>query len=113
MVEEIIHLRLLFSGPTPTTTTNPQLACYQLQIFRGGTQIQPWQINQGDALVFRGFASVSGGAVVSKMRFTVTINGVAQTPVDVNASLVGGLYQADYIYTITQNTSYSVSTKPI
>lgn len=113
-----------FSGPTPTptTTTNPQLACYQLQIFRVQTpvttppttvQIQPWQINQGDALIFRGFASVSGGATVSKMRFTVTVGGVAQTPVDVNATLVGGLYQADYNYTITQNTSYSVTTLPI
>lgn len=104
-----------FSGPTPTPTTpiNPLLACYQLQIFRGGTQIQPWQINQGDALTFRGFASVSGGATVSRMRFVVTVGGVAQAPVDVNATLVGGMYQADYNYTITQNTSYSVSTTPI
>jgi hypothetical protein len=47
------------------------------------------------------------------MRFVVTVGGVAQAPVDVNATLVGGLYQADLPYTITQNTSYSVSTTPI
>lgn len=97
--------------PTPPTTTS-SYQCYQLQILRGGSVINASQVNVGDSVVFRGFATASN-TTVSKMRFTVSVNGVIQAPVDVNASLVGGQYQADLPYTITQAASYSVTTAPI
>jgi len=74
--------------------------------------ITPDQIQINDNIVFRGFASATG-TTVSAMLFTVTINGVAQAPVSRPATLVGGQYQADYPYTISQTTSYSASVVPV
>jgi hypothetical protein len=101
------------SNPTPTpTTTTSSYACYQLSIMRNGNQISASNVQVGDNLIMRGFATATN-TTVSKMRFVVTINGAAQAPVDVNATLISGQYQADLPYTITQATSYSVSTTPI
>lgn len=101
------------SNPTPTpTTTTQSYACYQLSIMKNGNNISAANVQVGDALVMRGFATATN-TTVSKMRFVVSINGVAQAPVDVNASLISGMYQADLPYTITQAASYSVTTTPI
>lgn len=99
-------------GPTPTPTATPTFQCQQIQILRGGVVITPSQILLNDNIVFRGFASASN-TTVSSMLFTITINGVAQTPVSLPATLVGTQYQADYPYTISQATSYSASVSPI
>ncbi len=101
------------SSPTPTpTTTTQSYACYQLSIMRNGNNISAANVQVGDALVMRGFATATN-TTVSRMRFVVSINGVAQAPVDVNATLFSGQYQADLPYTITQAASYSVTTTPI
>lgn len=101
------------SNPTPTpTTTTQSYACYQLSIMKNGNNISAASVQVGDSLVMRGFATATN-TTVSKMRFIVSINGVAQAPVDVNASLISGMYQADMPYTITQAASYSVTTAPI
>lgn len=101
------------SNPTPTpTTTTQSYACYQLSIMKNGNNISAASVQVGDSLVMRGFATATN-TTVSKMRFIVSINGVAQAPVDVNTSLISGMYQADMPYTITQVASYSVTTTPI
>lgn len=101
------------SNPTPTpTTTTQSYACYQLSIMKNGNNISAASVQVGDSLVMRGFATATN-TTVSKMRFIVSINGVAQAPVDVNATLISGMYQADMPYTITQVASYSVTTTPI
>ncbi len=100
-------------GPTPTPIPpGSSFQCQLIQILRGGSMITPDQIQINDNIVFRGFASATG-TTVSAMLFTVTINGVAQAPVSRPATLVGGQYQADYPYTISQTTSYSASVVPV
>ncbi len=81
-------------------------------MYRGGTEITLAEIKLGDVIVFRGFANAVN-TTVSKMTFVLTKGGVAQAPVDETASLVGGLYQADYQVTISEATSYSVTATPI
>ncbi len=75
-------------------------------------EITPADIQLGDTIVFKGFASAVN-TTVSKLRFTLTKGGVPQSPVDVNTTLVSGQYQADYSVNIDTATSYSVSTAPI
>jgi len=62
--------------------------------------------------VFRGFATAVG-TTVSKLRFTLTKAGIAQTPVDIDTTFVGGQYQADYTVNIDTAASYSVTAVPI
>ena len=62
--------------------------------------------------MFRGFASAVN-TTVSKLRFTLTKAGIAQTPVDIDTTLVGGQYQADYTINIDTAVSYSVTATPI
>jgi hypothetical protein len=96
---------------TPPSTTSAY-ACYQLAIMRNGNQISASNVQVGDNLLMRGFATASN-TTVSRIRFVISINGVAQAPQDVNASLIGSYYQADLPYTITQAASYSVVATPI
>lgn len=83
-----------------------------MKIFRNNVEITAAQIELGDTIVFRGFASAAN-TTVSKIRFVLTKGGVAQPPVEANAILVGGLYQADYQVVIDQAISYSVTTTPV
>ena len=100
------------TGEASCTCPGSTFQCQQIQILRGGVVITPSQILLNDNITFRGFASATG-TTVSAMLFTVTINGVAQAPVSRPATLVGGQYQADYPYTISQATSYSASVVPV
>lgn len=95
------------STPTPTPTPPTSYQCQQVKVFRGGTEITASQIQLGDTIVFRGFASAEN-TTVSKIRFVLTKGGVDQSPAEVNATLVGALYQADYQVTINSATSYTV-----
>lgn len=100
-----------------TTETNcicpgSSFLCQQLKTFRGGVEITAAQIQKGDTIVFRGFASTIN-TTISKLRFTLTKASVAQTPVDVTAILTSGQYQADYQVVIDQAVSYSVTVVPI
>ncbi len=100
------------ASPTPTPTPVAVSQCQQVNILRGGTQIQAADIKLGDTIIFRGFASATN-TTVSKIRFTITKGGVAQTPVEVPATLVGSLYQADYQITADLATSYSVTAEAV
>ena len=75
-------------------------------------QITAAQIQQGNTIIFRGFATATD-TTVSKLRFTLTKASVAQTPVDVVATLVSAQYQADYQVVIDQAVSYSATVVPI
>ena len=107
------------AGPTPTPTSIPtptppgsSFQCQQLKIFRGGVEITATQIQQGDVIVFRGFASATN-TTVSKLSFTLTKGGVAQTPVEINVKPNTIPYEADYTIAIDTATSYSVTVVPI
>lgn len=95
------------AGPTPTPPAGTA-ACQNIKVFRNTTEIQTADIRLNDTIIFRGFAS-STGTTVSKIRFTLTKGGVAQVPVEMDTTLVAGLYQADYQITADVATSYSVT----
>ncbi|MDO8487727.1 MAG: hypothetical protein Q7S31_00235 [bacterium] len=93
---------------TPSPSPSPLASvCQEVRVFKGGVEIATSDIKLNDTIVFRGFASATGTA--PKLRFTLTKGGVAQTPVEKNTTLVGGLYQADYQITADEATSYSVT----
>ncbi len=102
------------ASPSPSPSPSPAVSfqCQQVQVFRGVVQIQPVDIKLGDSIVFRGFATAVG-TTISKLRFTLTLGGVAQTPVDESATIVGSTYQADYPVNVTTAASYSVTAVPI
>lgn len=97
---------------TPTPTPVSSFQCQEVKVFRGGVEIQPEDIELGDEIVFRGFASSEHGAV-SKLRFTLTKGGVDQTPVEEDAVAAGALFQADYPVTINEATSYTVKAEVV
>ncbi|MEK7064300.1 MAG: hypothetical protein AAB973_01700, partial [Patescibacteria group bacterium] len=103
-------------GPIPTPTPPPppgsSFQCQQVKVFRNNVEITAADIQLGDTIVFRGFAGAVN-TTVSKLRFTLTKAGIAQAPVDVNTTLVGGQYQADYTINIDTAASYSVTAVPI
>ncbi len=98
--------------PPPAPPPGSSFQCQQVKTFRNDVEITPADIQLGDTIVFKGFASAVN-TTVSKLRFTLTKGGVPQSPVDVNTTLVSGQYQADYSVNIDTATSYSVSTAPI
>ena len=103
-------------GPIPTPTPPPppgsSFQCQQVKVFRNNVEITAADIQLGDTIVFRGFAGAVN-TTVSKLRFTLTKAGIAQTPVDIDTTLVGGQYQADYTINIDTAASYSVTAVPI
>ncbi len=103
-------------GPAPTPITPPppgsSFQCQQVKVFRNNVEITPADIQLGDTIVFRGFAGAVN-TTVSKLRFTLTKGGVPQTPVDINTTLVGSQYQADYSVNIDTAASYSVTAAPV
>ncbi len=105
-------LVVVAASPTPTPTPTTSFQCQQVKVYRGGAEITIADIKLGDVIVFRGFANATN-TTVSKIAFVLTKGGVAQAPVDETASLVGGLYQADYEVTVSEATSYSVTATPI
>ncbi len=97
-------------SPSPSSSPTTSFQCQEVKVFRAGVQIQPANIKLGDTIIFRGFASTTNMAdPVHKLKFTLTKGGVALTPVEENAILVGTLYQADYQIVIDHATSYSVT----
>ena len=109
--------------PTPTSiapspTPVPLAQCQQvtvLSIVRGGAAVASptlAKIQRGDVVTFRGFATATN-ATVTSINFTLTKGGAVQPVVQVTPTLVSGVYQANYVITIDQATSYSVTSAPI
>ena len=98
--------------PAPTVTPNPALSCQQLTASIGSTVINPASIQEGDIVTFRAFASATN-TTVTKIRFTMTVGDIVQTPIDVTPTFVSGLYQADWIFTVTSHAAHSLNATPI
>ena len=70
------------------------------------------QIQVGDQVVFRGFASAVN-TTVTAINFAVSQNGVVTSYAGTGLQLVGGLWQADSPTITIVAASYSVTATPI
>ncbi|KKU03116.1 MAG: hypothetical protein UX52_C0001G0066 [Candidatus Amesbacteria bacterium GW2011_GWA1_46_35] len=109
------------SGPTPTPRPTPTPAptppptssmCQRIDILRNGVVIAQNQIQVGDQVVFRGFASAVN-TTVTAINFAVSQNGVVTSYAGTGLQLVGGLWQADSPTITIVAASYSVTATPI
>jgi hypothetical protein len=103
------------NSPTPTPLGNPSPTpypnqCNTLTIKRNGQIISAAQINLGDTIVVTGYAN---GSNVSAIRFLITKDGIAQTPIDVPAiSLATNSWFAELTLQI-ETARYSISVEPV
>lgn len=98
--------------PTPTPTPVPGSACQRIDILRNGIVITQSQVQIGDQIIFRGFASAVN-TTVTAINFAVSQNGVITSYAGTGLQLVSGLWQANSPTITIVAASYSVTATPV